>query len=112
MKEHQPQKVVQFVFSVYEKTSADLKLKIRNDNLTQVSWFAGIAELYLDNDHDMLKVMYKVKQNARVMGKRKLNRCKKDIEKGKDIMRELGISESDKQNIFDMIEMDLEDNER
>ena len=111
MKEHQPQKVVQFVFSVYEKTSADLKLKMRNDNLTQVSWFAGIAKLYLDNDPDMLKVMYKVKQNARAMGKKKLNRYKKDIEKGKDIMRELGISESDKQNIFDMIEMELDYNE-
>ena len=111
MKEHQPQKVVQFVFSVYEKTSADLKLSIRNDNLTQVSWFAGIAKLYLENDPDMLKVMYKVKQNAQAMGKRKLNRYKKDIEKGQDIMRQLGITDSDKQDIFDMIEMDLEENE-
>ena len=111
MKEHQPQKVVQFVFSVYEKTSADLKLRIRNDNLTQVSWFAGIAKLYLENDPDMLKVMYKVKQNAQAMGKRKLNRYKKDIEKGQDIMRQLGITDSDKQDIFDMIEMGLEENE-
>ena len=111
MKEHQPQKVVQFVFSVYEKTSADLKLKIRNDNLTQVSWFAGIAKLYLENDPDMLNVMYKVKQNANAMGKRKLNRAKKDIEKGYNIMEQLGISDSDKQNIFDLIEMDLKDYE-
>jgi len=111
MKEHQPQKVVQFVFSAYEKTSADLKLKMRNDNLTQVSWFAGIAKLYLDNDPDMLKVMYKVKQNARAMGKRKLNRYKKDIESGQDLMRDLGITDSDKENIFDMIEMDLEEYE-
>jgi hypothetical protein len=111
MKEHRPEKVVQFVFSVYEKTSADLKLKIRNDNLTQVSWFAGIAKLYLENDPDMLKVMYKVKQTAAAMGKRKLNRAKKDIEKGYNIMEQLGISDSDKQNIFDLIEMDLKDYE-
>ena len=111
MKEHQPHKVVQFVFSVYEKTSADLKLRIRNDNLTQVSWFAGIAKLYLENDPDMLKVMYKVKENAQAMGKRKLNRYKKDIEKGQNIMKQLGITDSDKQDIFDMIEMDLEENE-
>ena len=111
MKEHQPQKVVQFVFSVYEKTSADMKLRIRNDNLTQVSWFAGIAKLYLENDPDMLKVMYKVKQNAQAMGKRKLNRSKKDVEKGQDIMKQLGITDSDKQDIFDMIEMDLDNYE-
>ena len=111
MKKHTPQKVVQFVFSVYEKTSADLKLRIRNDNLTQVSWFAGIAKLYLENDPDMLKVMYKVKQNAQAMGKRKLNRSKKDVEKGQDIMKQLGITDSDKQDIFDMIEMDLDNYE-
>jgi len=109
MKEHQPKKVVVMSFSAYEKTSADIKLRIRNDNLTQVSWFAGIAKLYLENDPDMLKVMYKVKENAAVMGKKKLNRAKKDIEKGYDIMKQLGISDSDKQDIFDLIEMDLKD---
>ena len=108
MKEHQPQKVVQFVFSVYEKTSAAMKLKIRNDNLTQVSWFAGMAKLYLENDPDMLKVVYKVKENAKAMGRRKLNRAKKDVEEGYSIMEQLGITDSDKQDIFDLIEMDLE----
>jgi hypothetical protein len=112
MKEHKPEKVVQFVFSVYEKTSVDLKLKIRNDNLTQVSWFAGIAKLYLENDPDMLKVMYKVKENAKAMGKRKLNRAKSDAETGHDIMQQLGITDSDKQDIFDLIEMDLEKYDR
>ena len=111
MNNYDPKKIVRFVFSVFEKTSADLKLKIRNDNLTQVSWFAGIAKLYLENDPDMIRVMYKVKENAAVMGKKKLNRSKKDIEKGHDIMEQLGISDSDKQNIFDLIEMDLKDYE-
>ena len=109
MKEHTPQKVVVVAFSAYEKTSADLKLKIRNDNLTQVSWFAGIAKLYLENDPDMLKVIYKVKENAKVMGKRKLNRAYKDAEEGHSIMEQLGITDSDKENIFDLIEMDLKD---
>ena len=108
MKEHEPQKVVVVSFSAYEKTSADIKLKIRNDNLTQVSWFAGIARLYLENDPDMLKVIYKVKEHARAMGKRKLNRAKKDAEQGHNIMEQLGITDSDKQDIFDLIEMDLE----
>lgn len=111
MKEHQPQKVVQFVFSAYEKTSADLKLKIRNDNLTQVSWFAGMAKLYLENDPDMLKVIYKVKENAKAMGKKKLNRAKKEAEAGLDLMKQLGITDSDKNKIFDLIEMDLKDYE-
>ena len=98
-------------FSAYEKTSADIKLRIRNDNLTQVSWFAGIAKLYLENDPDMLKVIYKVKDNAKSMGKKKLNRAKKDVEQGQSIMEQLGITDTDKQNVFDLIEMDLNEHE-
>ena len=106
MKEHQPNKVVKFVFSAYEKLSADLKIRLRYDNLSQTKFFAGIVKLYLENDEDMVKVIYKVKQNAAVMGSKKLNRTKKEIEKGKEIMEQLGITESDKESIFDMIEMD------
>ena len=108
---HTPDKVVRFMFTAYEKISADLKLRLRNDNLTQTSFFAGIVKLYLENDIDMMKVIYKVKENAKVMGKRKLSRAKKEVEDGYDIMKQLGITDSDKENIFDMIEMDLEKHE-
>ena len=106
MKEQQPNKVVKFVFSAYERLSADLKIRLRYDNLSQTKFFAGIVKLYLENDEDMVRVIYKVKQNATAMGSKKLNRTKNDIEKGKQIMEQLGITESDKENIFDMIEMD------
>ena len=111
MKEHKPKKIVRFVFSAYEKVSADLKLRLRYDNLSQSRFFAGIVKLYLENDPDMMSVMYKVKQHAQAMGKRKLNRTKEDIEAGEDIMKQLGITNLDKENIFDMIEMDLKDYE-
>ena len=111
MKEHSPNKVVKFVFSVYEKLSADLKIRLRYDNLSQTKFFAGIVKLYLENDDDMMRVIYKVKQNAQVMGKTKLDRSLKDIEKGKNIMEQLGITDSDKQSIFDMIEMGVEEYE-
>ena len=107
MKDHSPKKVVRFMFTAYEKVSADLKLRLRNDNLTQTSFFAGIVKLYLENDPDMMRVIYKTKQNAKVMGKRKLNRANKEIQDGYDLLEQLGITDSDKQDIFDMIEMDL-----
>ena len=111
MKEHSPNKVVKFIFHAYEKVSADLKLRLRYDNLSQTRFFAGIVKLYLENDPDMMKVMQKVKQNAQSMGKQKLRRTIKDLEKGKDIMEQLGITDSDKENLFDMIEMELKDYE-
>tara|TARA_R100000005_G_C4996141_1_gene202984 strand:+ start:650 stop:985 length:336 start_codon:yes stop_codon:yes gene_type:complete len=111
MKDHRPQKLVRFVFTAYEKVSADLKLRLRYDNLSQTKFFAGIVKLYLENDPDMMKVIFKVKEHAKCMGNKKLNRSKKDIEKGEDIMKQLGITDTDKNNIFDMIEMDLSDYE-
>jgi translation elongation factor EF-Ts len=45
------------------------------------------------------------------MGKQKLKRTKKDFESARDMLKQLGISESDKQDIFDMIEMDLKEYE-
>ena len=111
MKEHRPNKGVKFVFSVSEKLSADLKIRLRYDNLSQTKFFAGIVKLYLENDEDMIRVIYKVKQSASVMGAKKLNRSKQEIEKGKQIMEQLGITETDKQNIFDMIEMDMSEYE-
>ena len=72
---------------------------------------SGIAELYLQKDQDMLAVVEKIKQRKKVMGAQKLKRTKQDIEKGNKMLQELGITDSDKQNIFDMIEMNMEDYE-
>ena len=98
-----PRKIVSFTFRLLEKVSADLKLRLRYDNLSQSKFMSGIAELYLEKDPDMLTVIEKVKQRKRVMGKQKLKRTKQDIDKGNKMLEELGITDSDKQNIFDMI---------
>ena len=111
MKEHKPEKVVKFVFHAFEKISADLKLRLRYDNLSQTKFFAGIVKLYLENDPDMVKVIFKVKQNTKAMGSKKLKRTTRDIENGEEMLSQLGITDSDKQNIFDMIEMDLKEYE-
>jgi hypothetical protein len=104
MKKHEPDKVVKLVFSAYEKVSADLKIRLRYDNLTQTKFFAGIMRLYLENDQDMTNVIYKIKSHEGVMGKKKLNRSKKEIEYGEELMKELGITESEREDMYDMIE--------
>jgi len=106
-----PKKIVSFTFRLLEKVSADLKLRLRYDNLSQSKFMSGISELYLQKDPDMLAVVEKIKLRKKVMGKQKLKRTKKDIDKGNKMLEELGITDSDKQSIFDMIEMDLEEYE-
>lgn len=106
-----PGKIVSFTFRLLEKVSADLKLRLRYDNLSQSKFMSGLAELYLQKDPDMLRVVEKIKQKKRVMGKQKLKRTKQDIDNGNRILEELGITDTDRQSIFDMIELSAEEYE-
>ena len=107
MKEHHPGKIVNFVFSLYEKKSADLKLRLRYENLSQSRFFNGIIDLYLNGDKDMVNVLYKIKQRNKTMGRQKLKRTKADLQKGETLLADLGITDLEKENIFDIIESDL-----
>ena len=107
----QPEKLVSLSFKISEKLAADLKIRLRYDNISQSAFMRGLAVLYLENDPDMLAAISKVKEREKSMGKQKLKRTKDDFESARDVLKQLGISESDKQDIFDMIEMDLKEYE-
>ena len=106
-----PEKNVTFVFYCYEKESADLKIRLRYDGLKQSEFFRTLLKMYVSQDPLMLQVVERIKQNQKVMGKKRLQKTKKDYEDSDKILKELGITESDKQSIFDMIEMEVEDYE-
>lgn len=106
-----PNKNVKFVFYCYEKESAELKIRLRYDGMTQSGFFRALLEKYVNKDPAMLEVVEKIKQEKTSMGKKKLNKTRKDYESGQALLRELGITDSDKQDIFDMIEMDTEEYE-
>lgn len=100
-----PAKNVTFVFYCYEKESADLKIRLRYDGLKQSEFFRTLLKMYVSQDPLMLQIVERIKQNQKVMGKKRLQKTKKDYEESSKILEDLGLTESDKQNIFDMIEM-------
>ena len=106
-----PNKNTKFVFYCYEKESVDLKIRLRYDGLTQSGFFRALLEKYINKDPAMLQMVESIKQERTSMGKKRLNKAKRDYESGLDLLEELGITDSDKQNIFDMIEMDTEEHE-
>lgn len=67
--------------------------------------------MYVAQDPLMLQIVERIKQNQRVMGKKRLKNTKDDYEKGAKVLEDLGITESDKQDIFDVIAMETEDYE-
>jgi hypothetical protein len=106
-----PAKNVTFVFYCYEKESADLKIRLRYDGLKQSEFFRTLLKMYVSQDPLMLQIVERIKQNQKVMGKKRLTKTNKDYEESDKILKDLGITESDKQSIFDMIEMEVEDYE-
>ena len=64
---------------------------------------AGVRQSFLDPTSYILDNTAATAKLA--LNVKKLNRSKQDIEKGFDIMEQLGITKTDKENIFDMIEM-------
>lgn len=102
-----PNKNVTFVFRCYEKESADLKIRLRYDGLQQGEFFRSILKMYVAQDPLVMTVVEEIKKNQKTMGRKKITNASKDLERGKKLLSDLGITESDKQDIFDMIEMDL-----
>ena len=108
-----PEKNVTFVFYCYEKESADLKIRLRYDNLKQSEFFRSLLRMYISNDPLILPVVQKIKENTTAAGKNNLKRTRESFEQGNELMKELGLTNSDKNKIFDLIlsELELEDYE-
>ena len=59
----------------------------------------------------MMSMVHDIKSEQKVMGKRKLKKTKEDYEKSREILESLGITETDRENIYDIIEGNIIDEE-
>jgi hypothetical protein len=106
-----PREKTTFVFKCFEKESADLKIRLRHDGLTQTAFFRSLMKLYISQDPSMMSLVSKIKESQKTMGKNRIYRSEKDISNGHRTLVDLGITESDKSNIFDIIESGTEEYE-
>ena len=104
-----PNKNTKFSFFCYEHESIDLKIRLRYDGLKQSEFFRSILLKYINQDPVMMSLVHDIKQKQNIMGKRKLKKTEVDYEKSKEMLESLGITESDKQDIYDIIEGSIVD---
>ena len=97
------------VFTDDDDQHARMILRLRYDRLTQGNFFRGIVEMYVNNDLDMAKIVQKIKQSKSTIGKKLSSNAMRDIEKGEQMKEQLGLSENEKNFIFDLIEEDFEE---
>ena len=96
--------LVTFTFSCSESESVNLKLRLKYDNLTQTDFFRCILNMYIENNPEMMDLVSKIKLDLSKMGRRKIKKARQDLATGQDLLVDLGITASDKQDIFDLIE--------
>jgi hypothetical protein len=106
-----PNKNTSFVFYCYEKESVDLKVRLRYDGLKQSEFFRTLLKMYISQDPIMMQLVERIKERQKIMGKTRRENATKDYRSGTKLLDDLGITQSDKQNIFDIIETEIEDYE-
>ena len=99
-----PKKNVTFVFYCYEKESADLKIRLRYDGLKQSEFFRTLLNMYVNQDPTIIPVVERIKERKTSMSTKKNKNASKEIKRGQEVLKELGITEAEKHEMFDMIE--------
>jgi predicted DNA-binding protein YlxM (UPF0122 family) len=97
------------LFEEDDEQHARMIIRLRYDKLTQGNFFRGLVKLYVDNDLDMARIIEKIKVERSTMGKRKRAKSVKEIEQGENMMEDLGLSNNEKNFIYDLIEEDFEE---
>lgn len=96
-------------FEEEDEQHARMLVRLRYDRLTQGNFFRGLVEMYVNNDLDMIKIIEKIKERKTTMGKVKRRNTRKEIEQGESMMQDLGLSNNEKNFIYDLIEEDFEE---
>ena len=99
-----PDKNTTFSFYCYEHESVNRKIRLRYDGLKQSEFFRSLLLKYINKDPTMMSVVHDIKSEQKVMGKKKLKKTKDDYERSEEILESLGITESDREDIYDIIE--------
>ena len=93
-----------YIFEAPEDDYARLKVRLKYDNLKQGEFFRLVLRSYLDRDKEMVTLIKNYKISNRKMGLSNIKRASKDCTTGATLLEDLGITSSEVESIFDIIE--------
>tara|TARA_Y100000034_G_C6807415_1_gene362638 strand:- start:361 stop:681 length:321 start_codon:yes stop_codon:yes gene_type:complete len=91
------------VFQSTDKKHADLKIRLKYDGFSQQQFFHTLMDAYLEKDEDVMKFIFRFKEENKVqtIGKRKI--AKRLYKKEAQVKTDFGLNEDELENIFDII---------
>lgn len=91
------------MFEESEDQFARFKLRLRYDRIKQGDFFRHLVDLYVRNDSTMVSIFEEYKKKNSTMGLAKIARSSREIEKGNEIARDLSLTPSDLDLLYDLI---------
>mgnify|MGYP001808215458 FL=1 len=88
---------------------ANLRIKLKFDDLTKFWFFNEYIKAYLLEDPTLMPFIEKIKESSMLARKFRLKKSKEIRKKEQDIINRFGLNQDDIEDIFDMIERGEED---
>ena len=87
-----------------ESLDANLRIKLRFDDITKFWFFNEYIKAYLIDDPDLAPFIAKIKESSMLSRKFRLKKHKEIKKKEQDIINRFGLNQDEIEDIFDIIE--------
>tara|TARA_Y100000296_G_scaffold84607_1_gene118295 strand:+ start:261 stop:581 length:321 start_codon:yes stop_codon:yes gene_type:complete len=95
-------------FFLHSRLHEDLKIRMHYDGFkTQSEFFRACVISYLEKNDKFMEFLDFYKGDQKLQSKANIKKSARLRESGKDLMKKLGITEEDVENIFDLIEEEI-----
>ena len=92
-----------------ESLDANLRIKLRFDDITKFWFFNEYIKAYLIDDPDLAPFIAKIKESSMLSRKFRLKKHKEIKKKEQDIINRFGLNQDEIEDIFDIIEREKGD---
>ena len=90
------------------KMHAELKARLKYDEIPMTKFIRAYVLAYLDNDPFVLKFIKEFKEKNDIQNKTKRETTIKLINKGRDLKKVFNLEQNEIENIYDILESDIE----
>ena len=95
-------------FFLHPRLHEDLNIRIHYDGFkTQSEFFRACVISYLEKNSEFMEFLDYYRLNEKIQSKVNIKKSRRLRLEGEDLMKRLGITEEDVENIFDLIEEEI-----
>ena len=95
-------------FFLHPRLHEDLKIRMHYDGFkTQSEFFRACVVAYLEKNEKFMEFLDFYKAGEKIQSKANIKKSRRLRQEGQDLMKKLGITEEDVENIFDLIEEEI-----